>query len=256
GRHPVSAPDAAAWAAAAVGLVAGGAGGLLVRPMIAWLPEPDPEPDPDPAPEPSPEPAEPAKVLYRDLAATPGLPLRAALIGAFCGALIGLATGWDPTLLLVLPLIPVGIGLGFIDARTRLLPTRLVLPATAAALLLGALVSWLTDDWSALLRGLVAMLVVRSLFWVLWFIRSAGMGFGDVRLSALLGFVLGYLGWPEVIVGIYAGFLEFVIPGIVLAVVHRDRARLKTRTPFGPALLAGAVTGIVLGPWIARSLGY
>lgn len=131
-----------------------------------------------------------------------------------------------------------------------------MLPGTALALVLGALVAFLADDWSAMVRGLIALLAVRSVFWVLWFIRSAGMGFGDVRLSAALGFVLGFLGWAEVIIGIYAAFLEFVIPSLVLAAVHRDRARLKSRNPFGPFLLLGALTGIALGPWIARSLGY
>ena len=82
------------------------------------------------------------------------------------------------------------------------------------------------------------------------------MGFGDVRLSALLGFVLGYLGWAELLIGVYAAFLEFTLPGLVLAVVLRDRARLKAKVPFGPFLLLGALTGIAFGPWISSSLGY
>jgi leader peptidase (prepilin peptidase)/N-methyltransferase len=82
------------------------------------------------------------------------------------------------------------------------------------------------------------------------------MGFGDVRLSALLSFCLGYLGWAEVAIGVYAGFLVFVVPGLTVALVRRDRAYLKTRVPFGPALVIGALLAIVFGPWISTSLGY
>ena len=46
-------------------------------------------------------------------------------------------------------------------------------------------------SWSA---ASICLLVVRTVFWLLWFIRQAGMGFGDVRLSALLGCALGYVG--------------------------------------------------------------
>ncbi len=248
----MSAPDAAAWSAAAIGLVAGGLGGLLVRPLIASVPEPAPDPERDPER----DPGAPPKILYRDVAAAPGLALRAVLACAAIGAVVGLGLGRDLSLLLVLPLIPPGAALATIDARTRLLPTRLVLPATGLAVLLGVLVSLLSDDWYAMLRGVSALVVVRSIFWLLWFIRSAGMGFGDVRLSALLGFVLGYLGWAEVVIGIYAGFLVFAVPGLLLALAHRDRARLRARTPFGPSLLLGAVIGIAIGPWVAQSLGY
>ena len=129
-----------------------------------------------------------------------------------------------------------------------------MLPATAAAIVFG-LVAWpLTDSSDALVRGLIGMVAARSIFWVLWFIRSAGMGFGDVRLSALLGFVLAYLGWEEYAVGLYSPFLIFAIPGLVLAIVRRDRSLLKKARPFGPFLLAGAVIGVVLGEPLIGSL--
>ena len=91
------------------------------------------------------------------------------------------------------------------------------------------------------------MVAARVVFWILWFIRSAGMGFGDVRLSALLGFVLAYVGWPEYALGLYSGFLLFGLPGLLLALVRRDRSLLKKAYPFGPFLLLGALLGIVVG---------
>ena len=73
-----------------------------------------------------------------------------------------------------------------------------MLPATWRAIAYG-LVAWpLAGDADALVRGLVGMVVAWVVFWLLWFVHSAGMGFGDVRLVGLLGFVLGYLGWAGV----------------------------------------------------------
>ena len=80
------------------------------------------------------------------------------------------------------------------------------------------------------------------------------MGFGDVRLSAVLGLALGYLGWGELLVGVYSGFLVFGVPGLVVAVVRRDRQLLRTAFPFGPFMLVGALVGIALGPWVWANL--
>ena len=88
-----------------------------------------------------------------------------------------------------------------------------------------------TGERDALVRALVAMVVVRSFFWLLWFVRSAGMGFGDVRLAALVGLVLGWVGWGAVAIGVWVGFVAFAVPGLLLAVVRRDRALLQAGVP-------------------------
>ena len=262
------------WAGAALlGLVFGAVTGWACPLLIARIPEPVPEPDPESDPGSDPDPdsgsesggapdsepavtAEPAKELYADIAALPGLAWKCALASAVVAAVLGASVGWDWSLLFLLPLAPVGVALGLVDWRTRLLPTRVVLPTHGVVLVLAGLAAVLEHDGDAYVRALVAMLVLRSVFWVLWWIHSAGMGFGDVRLSALLAFALGYLGWPQALVGIYAGFLLFVVPGILVAVVRRDRRFLRTAIPFGPFLLGGALIGVTVGPDLVRSLGY
>lgn len=52
----------------------------------------------------------------------------------------------------------------------------------------------------------------------------------------------------------YAPFLLFGLPGLALAIVRRDRTLMRTPYPFGPAMLAGLVVGVVLGPWVWDSL--
>ena len=170
--------------------------------------------------------------------------------GAATGALLGWGIGSGEWWLWVCAaLVPVGAALAYIDWHTRLLPTRIVLPATLAVIVAG-LVGWaVTQDADDIVRALLGLLIGRSIYWVLWFIHSAGMGFGDVRLAALLGFTLAYLGWGEFAIGMYAGFLIFGLPGLALAIARWNRALLKTAFPFGPFMLVGSVLGVLVGPW-------
>lgn len=88
------------------------------------------------------------------------------------------------------------------------------------------------------------------MFYVLWFAFPRGVGFGDVRLSGLLGLALGWLGWGEFAAGLYGGFFLGAVVGIVLIA-----ARVLTRremVPFGPFMLAGALAGVVVGEPLGR----
>ena len=239
--------------AALLAAVVAGLGGLLVPMLIARVPEPEPAPESEPAPEPEPAPEsgapadEPPKVLYADIAARPGLGWRSAVVAAACGALLGAATGLDWPLVWLVPLTPVAVALSVIDWHTRLLPRRIVVPATLAAIVLVVVVGLATGEREALVRALLGMVVARSFFWVLWFVRSAGMGFGDVRLAAPVGLVLGWVGWGALAIGLWVGFMVFAVPAAALALVRRDRGVLKQSFPFGPFMVVGALVGLVWG---------
>jgi leader peptidase (prepilin peptidase)/N-methyltransferase len=233
--------DAASAAVVAAALC--GLAGLLVPTLIRAVPEPEPDPDDEHG---SPEQDEP-KVLFVDVAATPGLAWKSAVAAAGSGAVVGGSVGWDWSLLFLLPLVPVGVALAVVDWRTKYIPNWLVRPAFAlTAVLVG--VCWLvTRDNDDVVRALIALAVVRSAFWVLWWVHAAGMGFGDVRLAAVLALALGYLGWQELVVGIYLGFVLFAVPGLLVALVRWDRTLLKVAYPFGPFMLAGALVGVAVG---------
>lgn len=222
-----------------LGGLAGGLLGLGVPEAVRALPEPELDEsaaDEDPKP------------LYVDVAARPGLRWWSGLGSAVAGAVVAWSVGADWWLVALLPLVPVCVLLAVVDWHTRLLPRRVVLPATAYVLLV-ALAGWaVTGDPDDLVRAAIGLVVARSVFWVLWFVHSAGMGFGDVRLAALLGLALGHVGWGELVVGTYAGFLIFGLPGLALALVRRDRRMLKTAFPFGPFMIIGALLGLLLGP--------
>jgi leader peptidase (prepilin peptidase)/N-methyltransferase len=162
--------------------------------------------------------------------------------------------GWSWALLHLLPLVPVGTTLALVDLRTRLLPNRIVRPALAGVVLLGSLAAVLAGDLAAAERAFVAMALVFAVFFALWWVYPPGLGYGDVRLSAVLGFALGWLGWGPVLVGLYAAFLGFAVPGLVIAVLRRSRGLLARAYPFGPFLLSGAVLGVVAGDPLWRHL--
>lgn len=216
-----------------------GLGGLLVPRLIRALPEPETS---------EAAPGEDPKPPYVDVGSRLGVVWRSVLAAAVVGAIVGAVVGRDWWLVALVPLVPVCVALAVIDWHTRLLPSRIVLPATAYVLVV-ALVGWgLSGDPGDLVRAAIGLVAARSVYWLLWFIHSAGMGFGDVRLAALLGFSLGHVGWGELVLGMYAGFLVFGLPGLLLALVRWDRTLLKTAFPFGPFMLVGALIGLVAGP--------
>ena len=244
--------------AALLGALVAALGGLLVPRLIASVPEPTPA-EPDPGPPAGAEgdtlvEVEPPKPLYVDIAARPGLGWRSAVVAAVCGGLLGATTGLDWSLLWLVPLTPVAVALSVIDWHTRLLPRLIVVPATLAAIAVVAAVGLATGERDALVRALLGMVAARSFFWVLWRIRSAGMGFGDVRLAAPVGLVLGWVGWGALAIGVWIGFVAFAVPSLVLVLVRRDRTLLKKSFPFGPFMVIGALVGLVWGTALAEGI--
>jgi leader peptidase (prepilin peptidase)/N-methyltransferase len=255
--HPVT---------AAVTGVLGLASGPLVPWLIGLVPEPDPEPEPEePAGESANEsanesaseadgPPEAPKEPYADIAGLPGLAVKAAVAGGVAAALLGLTLGWSWALLVVLPLVPVSVALAVIDWRTRLLPRLIILPALAGSVVTVA-ASWALGGFDGgsvtVVRTLVAGAAAFLAFFVLWFVYPRGMGFGDVRLSALLGLVLGYLGWSEWVVGLYGGFLLGAVIGGVLSLL---KVVDRKGYPFGPFMLLGALIGVLAGQPIIDAL--
>ncbi len=228
----------------------GGAGGAVVPAVVSRLPQPDvaslhlPEGE-----EPPPS--------YAAVAATPGLMLRTALLGALAAGLLAWSVGPEPALVGLVAVVPVAVALGVVDLRTRLLPKVLVLPATGLLVAVAAVAALLGGpaEVDALVRSLVGLVAARTAYWLLWFLRSAGLGFGDVRLAAMVGAGLGQLGWAELLFGLYAGSLVFGVLGALRALVRRDRSLLRAVSPFGPFLLIGALLGVLLGDVVARTLG-
>jgi len=141
------------------------------------------------------------------------------------------------------------IALSAIDLESMILPIRIVYPVLYATLALLALASLLEHDWGAYVRGIEGGLAALVFFYVVHFIYPSGMGVGDIRLSAVLGLNLGWLGWGYVFGGLFTGFLYGALVGIGMMIVLGARAR-KMHIPFGPFLAAGTITFILVGEQI------
>lgn len=139
----------------------------------------------------------------------------------------------------------IGVALLLIDIDTHRLPNVIVLPSyiVAGVLLLAAAI--LGGYWDSALRALLGGVILFVAYYLMAFIRPGAMGFGDVKLSGVLGLYLGWLGWGTLIVGAFGAFLLGGIFSIGLLIARR--AGRKSGIPFGPWMIAGAFVGVFAG---------
>lgn len=180
---------------------------------------------------------------------SPRYPAVEAVTGLTFG-LIAWRLGFDWALPAFLYLSGVGIALALIDFDTRRLPNSLTLPSyligggllTAAGLLDG--------QPQLLLHAAIGMAVLYALYFVLMIAKPGGMGFGDVKLAGVVGLYLGYLGWGPLAVGAFAAFLLGGLVGAGLLLF--GEARRKTKIPFGPYMVVGALVAVLAGSELAH----
>ena len=171
-----------------------------------------------------------------------------------CGALFGVMAwrfGLQVALLAYLWFAAVGLALSLIDLDTRRLPDALTKPSWVVV---GAVlvVAGLTDsDTTHLLRAAVGALALGGLYAGLWFAYPGGMGFGDVKLAPTLGALLAWVSYGALAVGAFAGFLTGGVFGIAL--ILAGRGGRKSKVPFGPFMILGALLGILFGTQLAHA---
>jgi len=153
--------------------------------------------------------------------------------------------GADWVLPAYLVLVAALVALSVIDLRRFLLPNRIVFPLAGASVVLLGLGALAEDELGAYGRAMAAAVVAFLVFALLHVVSPRSMGFGDVKLSFVLGLFLGYLGWGEVVLGLFLGFLYGAVIGIAL-ILTGVRTR-KDHVPFGPFLAAGTMTAILVG---------
>jgi leader peptidase (prepilin peptidase)/N-methyltransferase len=138
----------------------------------------------------------------------------------------------------------VALVLTLTDLAEKRLPNAVMYPSFAALLVLLAGAALITEAVPAILGALAGSVVAFAFYLVLRLISPRGIGMGDVKLAAVIGLMLGYLGWYPVVIGCAAGF---VIGGLASAFsLARGSASLTSSIPFGPAMLSGAFVAIFL----------
>ncbi len=142
-----------------------------------------------------------------------------------------------------------------IDLEHKLLLNRIIYPALAVGLVGLAADAVVEDSWEPFKHGLIGAAVLGGIFFAIFMLAALrygdkGFGFGDVRLSVLLGLFLGYAGGVDVV--IVGAFLSFLVGGVIsVALLSRGKAKKGTSIPFGPSMAMGAVLAIMFGEAIA-----
>lgn len=133
-----------------------------------------------------------------------------------------------------------------IDLRHFTIPNRLLYPAFFACA--GLLSVWsLLHDPDHLKTALIGMAGSWLFFFIVYLINPRGLGFGDVRLSAFIGFMAGYIHWENAFLAVILGLFIGAIAGVIL-MIFRRKGR-KDAIPYGPFLALGAVLAIY-GPMV------
>jgi leader peptidase (prepilin peptidase) / N-methyltransferase len=136
---------------------------------------------------------------------------------------------------------------GAIDLELKIIPNKITypsFPAFAVAVVIG----WAVGQDLDPVRALIGALAYGGAFLVIAFIAPRGLGMGDVKLTGLIGLVMGSLGLRYVAVAAGAAVLLGGLGGVVALLAGRGR---KSAIPFGPFLTAGALVAVFWGERIA-----
>lgn len=141
-----------------------------------------------------------------------------------------------------LPLVPLlvsGAWLAAVDLDVLRLPNRVLAPT---AVLTGAAVgylAWSTHSPSGAILALVGGATAGGMLAVIHFASRGELGFGDVKLAAVIGISLGPLGLGRLFVALLVGSAAAVV-------WIKATGQKGSHHPYGPWLLAGA--------WVAALL--
>jgi leader peptidase (prepilin peptidase)/N-methyltransferase len=132
----------------------------------------------------------------------------------------------------------------WIDADVHRLPDGLVLPSYPALLVLVVVATAGLGDWGVLVRALACLAGMYALYFVMAFLSPSSLGFGDVKLSGLIGLLLGWVGVTQAVLALMAGFLVGGLIAVVMLIGRR--VGLRSHIAFGPSMLAGAFVGLLV----------
>ncbi len=188
------------------------------------------------------------------------IPARILWVELVTGLAFGLLTwllGLTPELAVALWYFCLLLALAVIDLEQGLLLNAIIYPAIVLALVLSAALTisgYNLEIVPTLGRAAIGGGFGLVTFLLIAILSRGGMGWGDVKMAALLGVMLGF---PMVMVGIFLGIISGGLVAVILML-----ARLKGRkqtVPFGPFLALGAFAALLWGQpmldWYLRLFG-
>ena len=183
-------------------------------------------------------------------------PLVELLTGLFFAAALA-RFGWTALAAVYAGLAAVLILLAFIDWREMILPDEITLPGVS----LGAVLSFFLpqlhqapNNWAGIWAAVVGALAGAGVVWGIgavgsWFFKREAMGFGDVKLMAMVG---TFIGWQKVLL---VNFILGPVLGATVGMVLKVRYG-RDVIPYGPFLGLGTMIAVFFGAdWIRWYLG-
>jgi leader peptidase (prepilin peptidase)/N-methyltransferase len=159
-------------------------------------------------------------------------------------ALILYRVGWSPMAVPPLLMLVGLVQLAYCDLTRRLLPKTMVWALGAVVAGAGALAAATTDQWWRFSHATVDGLVLFALCFVINLMNPRWIAFGDVRLSLVVGFGLGFVSRLAVVdCFFYANIMAAVVG---LALICTGRAKRGSPLPFGLYLALAAALVLVI----------
>lgn len=123
------------------------------------------------------------------------------------------------------------------DLERRIIPNKILLVTMVAGVAIAAIF-----DPSSLPERAIAAAAAGGLLFLAALAYPSGMGLGDVKLAAVMGFFLGRNVAPALLIALIAG------SAVGLALIAREGASARKKAiPFGPFLALGALIGLLAG---------
>ena len=145
------------------------------------------------------------------------------------------------------------VAMSMIDFDTQLLPDSMTLPLMWIGLM-ASLVPVFVDVRTAVVGAAAGYLVLWSIYWLFKLITGKeGMGYGDFKLLAALGALLGWQALPSIIL------LSSLVGAVVgVAIIVATRRSKEIPIPFGPYLAAAGWIAMLWGEeltaWYQRTI--
>jgi len=154
-------------------------------------------------------------------------------------------------LVAILYFVSIGVALSMIDLDTKTLPDKIVLPSYIVVFSLFSISSIISGSYWPLLQSLIGGVSLFLFYFALAMVKKDGMGGGDIKLSGVIGLILGWFSFKVLIVGAFMAFMLsflFTVPILIFKKYNN-----KTAIPFGPWMFLGAWISIFVGDTIANS---
>lgn len=139
----------------------------------------------------------------------------------------------------------VSVWLSIWDIREHRIPDPIVLPSILVAFVIVGVATLISQELPQLWVAVGGSASFFGVFLGLAWISRGSLGGGDVKLSALIGLVLGYVGGIESLI---LGFAAMFIVGAVVSasLLLLKRVSLQDPVPFAPIMFVGSWTAIIV----------